>query len=280
MTDADPLSGFDEAAYLAANSDVREAVAAGAMPSGLEHYRQWGRFENRPGVSGGLIAPPDVPPELLRLRVGSMNARNHEMIGGIVCDDLLAIMARYQIKPTPQMRMLDFGCGSGRVVRHLAPRCLAQIDASDIDAEAIAWAQANMADLAAWHVNSEWPPLPFEDGRFDIVYAISVFTHLPEDMQFAWLDELRRVVKPDAWLLLSVSGPPLIPPGHPEAASIETEGFCFIRGVPTYGLPDFYRAAFHTEAYVRRTWSRTFHIEAFIPAGINRHQDLVVARVR
>ena len=283
MTDADPFSGFDEAAYLAANADVREALIAGTIPSGLEHYSQWGRFENRPGAFGVQIVSPDeppegIPPELLRLRVGSTNVRNHEVIGSTVCNDLLAVMAHYQIKPTPQMRMLDFGCGSGRVVRHLAPQCLAPIDASDIDAEAIAWAQANMPGLAAWHTNTEWPQLPFEDGRFDVVYAISVFTHLPEDMQFAWLDELRRVVKSDAWLLLSVSGPSLIPPGHPDAASMETDGFCFVRGVPTYGLPDFYRAAFHTEAYVRRTWSRTFHIEAVIPAGINRNQDLVVAR--
>lgn len=283
MTDANVFSDFDEVAYLAANPDVHEAVLNGSMSSALEHYRQWGRFENRPGAFGaGIVAFNEpiegIPPEILRLRVGSTNARLHEMIGATVCDDLLAIMAQYQIELTSQTRMLDFGCGSGRVVRHLAPKCPAQIDASDIDVEAIAWARENMPDYAAWHVNSELPPLPFEDARFDLVYATSVFTHFPEDMQYAWLDEMRRVVKPNAWLLLSVSGPSLIPPNNPDAALMAQDGFCFVRGVPTYGLPDYYRAAFHTEEYVRRAWSKVLRIEAVIGKGINQHQDLVVAR--
>ena len=47
------------------------------------------------------------------------------------------------------------------------------------------------------------PPLPFDDGFFDFVFSISVFTHIPEDMQFAWLSELRRVLKVGGTALLS-----------------------------------------------------------------------------
>jgi hypothetical protein len=39
---------FDEAAYLASNPDVADAVARGLFKSGLDHYRQCGRVENRP----------------------------------------------------------------------------------------------------------------------------------------------------------------------------------------------------------------------------------------
>jgi SAM-dependent methyltransferase len=283
MAEANSFPGFDEASYLAANPDVREAVVTGSIPSALEHYRLWGRYENRPGAFGAENPSPNgvtegIPPEILRLRVGSTSARLHDMIGATVCSDLLAVMRQYQIKLTPETRMLDFGCGSGRVVRHLAAQCRAPIDASDIDAEAIAWAQANMPELAAWHVNLEWPPLPFEDRRFDVVYATSVFTHFPEEMQFAWLAELRRVVKSDALLLLSVSGSSLIPPNNPDAASFAKDGFCFVRGVPTYGLPDYYRAAFHSEEYVRREWGNFFRIEAYFSKGLNQNQDLVIAR--
>ena len=38
--------------------------------------------------------------------------------------------------------------------------------------------------------------LPFDEARFDLVLSVSVFTHLPESMQDAWLKELGRVLKP------------------------------------------------------------------------------------
>lgn len=40
-------SGFNEAAYLAANPDVAAALATGAFRSGQQHYEQYGRFEGR-----------------------------------------------------------------------------------------------------------------------------------------------------------------------------------------------------------------------------------------
>jgi hypothetical protein len=45
---SDPSADFDEEAYLSANPDVRDAVAAGTVPSGLVHYLSWGRHEKRP----------------------------------------------------------------------------------------------------------------------------------------------------------------------------------------------------------------------------------------
>jgi len=48
--------------------------------------------------------------------------------------------------------------------------------------------------------------LPFEDGFFDLIFSVSIFTHLPEKMQIAWLEELRRASKPGALVLSSVHG--------------------------------------------------------------------------
>lgn len=293
----DSFESFDETAYLAANPDVRDAVAAGDIPSGLYHYRHWGMQESRRGAISrftsqppqirlgfgrpGYHMPDVIPPEALLMRVsgGVASTDSYIQIGHSVCRDLLHVMERFQIHPTVDTKVLDFGCGCGRVVRYFAAQCPAQVDASDIDAETIAWCQASLGDAAAFHCNPEWPPLSFEDERFDLVYGISVFTHFPEDMQRAWLAEMRRVVKPDAWLLLSIHAPRLLPPGYPEVEQQMTEsGFGFLRSVPTFGLPDFYRAAFHSEAYIRREWGKVFQIEAVLSAGINGHQDLVVAR--
>jgi hypothetical protein len=44
------VRGFDEAAYLAANPDVRDAVSRGAFRSGLDHFEKHGQFELRAGA--------------------------------------------------------------------------------------------------------------------------------------------------------------------------------------------------------------------------------------
>ncbi len=293
----DPFRDFDEETYLAANPDVRDAVAAGDLPSGLDHYRRWGWREQRRGASVPAGPPPPtrlgqgrpgyqmpnaIPPAALLMRVsgGVSSTESYIQIGHSVCGDLLDIVERFEIHLTPDSKVLDFGGGCGRVARYFAAQSPAQLDASDIDAEAIAWCQAHLSSAATFHCNPELPPLPFEDGRFDLVYGTSVFTHFPEEMQRAWLHEMRRVVKPNAWLLLSIHSPSLIPPGYPEVERQMAEtGFAFLRGVPTFGLPDFYRAAFHSEEYVRREWGKVLRIETVISRGVNRHQDLVVARV-
>lgn len=48
-----PAVQFDEAAYRAANPDVAMAIDLGRFPSGLDHYRQYGRNEGRLGVPAG-----------------------------------------------------------------------------------------------------------------------------------------------------------------------------------------------------------------------------------
>jgi SAM-dependent methyltransferase len=278
---------FDEKKYLAANPDVRAAVAAGVMPSGLAHYRRFGRHEQRVG-SPAFGARPTyrpltaMPPEALRLRVtGLADTASFEGVGRFICDDILDVMAAHQISLAPDSKALDFGCGCGRVLRHFAPQCPAIIDGVDIDAEAIEWCGVNLGNAAIFQKNSDWPPLPFEDARFEFIYSISVFTHLPETMQLAWLTELRRVAKHGAWLLLSVHRPELMPVDNPEAAKVMAEqGFCYLQQGITEGLPDFYRTAYHAESYIRREWGKLFEIVSVLRQGINDHQDLVVARVR
>jgi SAM-dependent methyltransferase len=54
--------------------------------------------------------------------------------------------------------------------------------------------------------NQVAPPLPYPDASMDLVYAFSVLTHLPADMQGAWLWDLYRVLRPRGRLLVSTHG--------------------------------------------------------------------------
>jgi hypothetical protein len=54
--------------------------------------------------------------------------------------------------------------------------------------------------------NEAEPGLPFEDGQFDVIWALSVFTHLV-DTWAPWMLELHRVLADDGILIATSVGP-------------------------------------------------------------------------
>ena len=147
----------------------------------------------------------------------------------------------------------------------------------DIDPEAMAWNRANLSRVGRFEVNPSVPPSPFREGQFDAIYAISVFTHLPEELQFAWLTELRRILRPGGVLLASVHS------AHHWAEAdlglrdeVVARGFAYRVGQPTPGLPDYYMAAFHAEPYIRSKWARFFRLVAYHESYIHGVHDAVV----
>jgi len=223
-----------------------------------------------------------LPPARLRHRViGVANPRSFSESIPKVRTDFEEALTRVGRKLADFSSVLDFGAGCGRGLRAFADaRAQRKLYGSDIDAEAIAWCQANLP-IASWSVNGELPPLPFSDGQFDLVYSISVFTHLDEQHMHAWLAELQRVTRPDAILLLTVHGEAAwsnLPHGVRE--TIKRDGFLYL---PTYAdkgrFPDWYQNSYHTEAFVRREFGHYFDVLDYAPDAIYG-QDLVTVRRR
>src|SRR5438128_2333263 len=69
----------------------------------------------------------------------------------------------------------------------------------------VAWCRDHLPGIE-FKVNSPMPPMPANDGEFDVVYCYSVFTHLSEEQQFAWSDELHRVLRIGGTLVLTTNG--------------------------------------------------------------------------
>jgi SAM-dependent methyltransferase len=104
-------------------------------------------------------------------------------------------------------RVLDFGCGAGRTLRHFIPEAeTGEFWGADIDAASIDWLQE--AFCPPLHVLrcEEDPPLELQSSSFDLIWAISVFTHLA-DNSLPWLLELHRLLKPGGLLIATYIGP-------------------------------------------------------------------------
>lgn len=172
----------------------------------------------------------------------------------------------------PVVDLLDWGCGPGRVTMHLAAK---NIHGCDIDREAIGWCQKNLTGEYA--VSPLYPPLPYDDGSFDAVLAMSVFTHLNRRLQLKWLRDLARVLRPGGVLVASVHGQKFADRWGAHIPGIDDHYLNLgLVGV----VPDgYYRDVIQTEAYTRMAWSDRFDIVAYEEAGLELH-DLVVCRVK
>jgi SAM-dependent methyltransferase len=104
-------------------------------------------------------------------------------------------------------RVLDFGCGAGRTLRHfIAEAGEGEFWGSDIDGPSIEWMNDVLSPpLHGWK-SAHGPPLGLEPGSFDLIWAISVFTHLPQTSSLQWLLELHRLLKPGGFLIATYSG--------------------------------------------------------------------------
>jgi SAM-dependent methyltransferase len=189
----------------------------------------------------------------------------------------------------PGDRVLDIGCGIGRMARVLVPVLRAppgSYDGFDVSRTGIDWCRAhypqNQAPFRFKHVDAHHPEynpdgtdnaeqlrFPYDDDSFDLAIATSVFTHLLDVAVTHYLHETARVLAPHGrlfctWLLVDPDLPPV-----PERARYRvqpTDGAALIgdrehpEAVVAYPLPwvrEQLRAAGLTvrEPYQRGTWA-------------------------
>lgn len=185
-----------------------------------------------------------------------------------------ALGALLDAKATPEV--LDFGCGCGRTLLHLSAPW--NLYGCDIDVPAIEWLQrAIHADR--FLPNGTDPPLPWTDGRFDAVYAVSVFTHFSESQHESWRRELARILRPGGLLAVSTMGPGILSnfPAHAtdeNRAHLRDLGFFFVPASHSFNA----NAAFHSPSGLARLMMPEFELIATSERGLDGFQDLSLFR--
>jgi SAM-dependent methyltransferase len=161
---------------------------------------------------------------------------------------LIAALQRAGVDIGGLGRVLDFGCGVGRVLRYWHGVPGVAIHGTDLNAEAIAWGQDNLR-FASLTTNTLEPRLDYPNGHFGFVYALSVFTHLPEAMQRPFLTELLRVIRPGGHLYFTTHGVSYRTMLTPEMRDGFDRDELVVGGADDPGSN--YCGAFHPTAYVR-----------------------------
>lgn len=229
----------------------------------------------------GFSLPP-IPSKNLQIRVAGAYYPGFFEDGKAMFREFQQILGKHQLNFSDFDSILDFGCGCGRTIiplSFLVPP--GKLSGTDIDAEAIGWLKTNYAGFKDLDVNNHAPPTKHAAGQFDFIYSISIFTHLPEEIQRSWLTELSRILKPGGYGIFTTHGENhFVHLSAADRKKLLEHGFHYSDLGATEGLPDFYRASFQTPAYIRREWAQYFEVLAVYERGICQNQDAVLVRKR
>jgi SAM-dependent methyltransferase len=192
---------------------------------------------------------------------------------------------RYGNPLSASTRVLDFGCGWGRVIcfflKDVAPENLIGID---VDKRAVNACRGT--NHWCWFEACDWfPPSGWMEGSFDLIYAFSVFSHLSEEAHQRWLEEFERLLKPSGVLIVTTFPRKLLAAAAqwPEVAErfspVEPWLDAYDRGEYCYAAQSEENPhlghAFIPERYVRRNWAGDFRIHEYLRRSVV-FQDVIV----
>lgn len=248
---------------------------------------------------------PFQEPWLTERVVGSMPLPDFARDGVVDCSRVHSCLVEAGFDFERPGRMLDLGCGCGRLLRVMARHAdVLELHGADVDADAIQFCKKTF-DFAEFLKLPHAPPTGYQARTFDAIYAYSVFTHLPKTRNVVWIRELARIAVPGALVVLTTGGRRLVEhylAGRPDPVpssdelraripELEREGFLFFpyegmeftdrRNSEFFGNWDLseYGMTFLLEDYVRAHWLEEFDLVAFYEAP-DDWQDFVVLRRR
>ena len=196
---------------------------------------------------------------------------------------------------TPSTRILDFGCGWGRITRFFFKDTRPEnITGIDVDADFIGLCRRIMSG-GSYEVVAPLPPTLLPSDSLDLLVGYSVFSHLAEHAAEAWMREFARLLKPGGVVAVTTRSRPFLdycecfardPEANPhlkvlggmfpdfdEARRRYDAGEFLYAGLGGGGVRDasFYGEAFIPEGYARQAWAPYLDFREFC-FDPNRHE--------
>lgn len=206
---------------------------------------------------------PDIalPPDYLLYEAHQIRYRSYIDYGKTNAARLIAMFEQFlELKGK---RILDWGCGPARIVRHL-PGLIPgnEIHGCDYNRKSISWNRENIpgVEFSANEIN---PPLTYDDDYFDAIYGISIFTHLSEENHVNWIAELYRVSKIGAIVIVTTHGDAYREKLTGTEQKLYDQDQVVIQGQTVEGHRTF--AAYHPPSWFRNLVKTKFEVLEHLP---------------
>jgi SAM-dependent methyltransferase len=226
---------------------------------------------------------PPLPPLPLAHRVGSLPGSDplelYDRIGRACHDQILRMLP--EGRGLAGRTALDFGCGAGRTLRHFRDEALeAEIWGCDIDGASIDWVDEHLCPPLHALRSAPEPPLDRPAGSFDLIWAVSVFTHL-SDTWGRWLTELHRLLADDGLLIATCMGAGLSEELGAGPWDDDRVGMNVLYEWQDWDLGGPF--VFHSDWWLREHWGRAFEFVTAddgpaVEGELGRHSWLLLRR--
>ena len=225
-------------------------------------------------LAGGFPVPSNV---LIHLVTPSFDAGQFLRTGADAVEFLCGILERNGVARRSLRAVFDFGCGCGRVLRHFPQLGIKglKLYGDDYNPSLIEWCKQNLP-IGQFQVNGLEPPLNHPDQAFDFVYAISVFTHFTEPLQFRWLDEMARILVPGGHLLITCHGAAYAGDLNEKQKAQFESGQLVVKCAEHVG--ENACGAYHPVQYVKEKFTYVFDILEIVEQVNPRWQDAYLLR--
>ncbi|MDF1486396.1 class I SAM-dependent methyltransferase [Ramlibacter sp. H39-3-26] len=226
------------------------------------------------------IAPAD---DIFRFFAGhascSYPIRDYLADGWRTLSELMLLLERVDRPLAKVGRFLEFASGHGRFTRHLVKAIGAQrVVVSDVVEDAVRFSTERFGVHGVLSAREpaavRWP------GAFDVVFVLSLFSHLPEWTWAAWLRRLYEAVAPGGVLVFTTHGEYA---ARMQGVALDSRGYFFVPSSESNAIDGAdYGTAFTSHAYVMAQIEECIgsgHLQEWAPRYFWAHQDAyVVAR--
>lgn len=264
------------AQVLARARDERDTVlAAHAL---IENHGLVGSFTNMTGLDCS-ISPQD---DIFGFFAGHPSSRNplrdYFADGWRTLSELMLMLEAVDQPLLKTPRVLEFASGHGRFTRHLTKALGAgRVVVSDVVPSAVEFSKSTFGVdgflSASVPEEVQWPQ------RYELVFVLSLFSHLPRSTWSRWLKVLYQAVAPGGLLVFSTHG---VKAAAFDSVVLDEEGFFFAPSSESHAIDaQEYGTAFTSEAFVLQSIADTLGADCLVhkaPVHFWNHQDAYVLR--